>query len=95
MAGERGVRPDVSPSGPEAVDLLGGGINGESIARDAAGRGLDVLLCEKDDLAARTSSASTRLVHGGLRYKKMRRMGCGACVRILESGPGQSFPIRR
>ena len=54
----------------EAYDLLviGGGINGAGIARDAAGRGLRVLLVEKDDLASHTSSASTKLVHGGLRY---------------------------
>lgn len=52
------------------VDLLiiGGGINGVGIARDAAGRGLKVLLCEKDDLGAATSSASSKLIHGGLRY---------------------------
>jgi glycerol-3-phosphate dehydrogenase len=48
--------------------IVGGGINGAGIARDAAGRGLRVLLCEKDDLAAHTSSASTKLIHGGLRY---------------------------
>lgn len=54
----------------DAVDLLiiGGGINGTAIARDAAGRGLSVMLVEKDDLAAHTSSASSKLVHGGLRY---------------------------
>src|SRR5579862_1366770 len=54
----------------EKYDLLvvGGGINGTGIARDAAGRGLSVLLCEQDDLAAHTSSASTKLIHGGLRY---------------------------
>jgi glycerol-3-phosphate dehydrogenase len=53
-----------------AFDLLivGGGINGAGIARDAAGRGLKVLLVERDDLAAHTSSASTKLIHGGLRY---------------------------
>ena len=53
-----------------AFDLLivGGGINGCGIARDAAGRGLKVLLCEQEDLAAHTSSASTKLIHGGLRY---------------------------
>ncbi len=52
------------------IDLLvvGGGINGTGIARDAAGRGLKVLLCEKDDLGAATSSASSKLIHGGLRY---------------------------
>lgn len=48
--------------------VVGGGINGSGIARDAAGRGLKVLLCEKDDLAAHTSSSSTKLIHGGLRY---------------------------
>ncbi|HUI22105.1 MAG TPA: glycerol-3-phosphate dehydrogenase [Methylocella sp.] len=52
------------------VDLLviGGGINGAGIARDAAGRGLAVMLCEQGDLASATSSASSKLVHGGLRY---------------------------
>ncbi len=48
--------------------IVGGGINGAGIARDAAGRGLSVILCEKDDLAQHTSSASTKLIHGGLRY---------------------------
>jgi glycerol-3-phosphate dehydrogenase len=48
--------------------IIGGGINGCGIARDAAGRGLKVLLCEKDDLASHTSSSSSKLIHGGLRY---------------------------
>jgi glycerol-3-phosphate dehydrogenase len=48
--------------------IVGGGINGVGIARDAAGRGLRVLLVEQDDLASGTSSASTKLIHGGLRY---------------------------
>jgi glycerol-3-phosphate dehydrogenase len=54
----------------ERYDLLviGGGINGAGIARDAAGRGLKVLLVEQHDLASATSSASTKLIHGGLRY---------------------------
>ena len=58
------------PAGEESVDLLivGGGINGAGIARDAAGRGLKVLLVEQRDLASATSSASTKLIHGGLRY---------------------------
>ncbi len=63
---------DASDSTNENIlyDLLviGGGINGVGIARDAAGRGARVLLVEKDDLASHTSSASTKLVHGGLRY---------------------------
>ena len=57
---------------PEVSDydlaIAGGGINGTGIARDAAGRGLKVLLVEKDDLASHTSSGSTKLIHGGLRY---------------------------
>src|SRR5687767_1930776 len=54
----------------ESFDLLivGGGINGTAIARAAAHRGASVLLVEKDDLASHTSSASSKLIHGGLRY---------------------------
>lgn len=54
----------------DLVDLfiIGGGINGAGIAADAAGRGLSVVLCEQDDLASGTSSKSTKLIHGGLRY---------------------------
>lgn len=48
--------------------VIGGGINGVGIAADASGRGLSVFLCEKDDLANHTSSASSKLIHGGLRY---------------------------
>ncbi len=50
------------------IAVIGGGINGCGIARDAAGRGLSVFLCDKGDLAGATSSASTKLIHGGLRY---------------------------
>jgi len=53
---------------PYDLLVIGGGINGAGIARDAAGRGLSVLLAEKDDLAAATSQWSTKLIHGGLRY---------------------------
>jgi glycerol-3-phosphate dehydrogenase len=57
-------------AGDQRYDLVvvGGGINGAGIARDASGRGLNVLLCEKDDLASHTSSWSSKLIHGGLRY---------------------------
>lgn len=57
-------------SGSARYDLLvvGGGVNGAGIAADAAGRGLSVLLCEKSDLGSATSSASSKLIHGGLRY---------------------------
>lgn len=51
--------------------IVGGGINGAAIAADAAGRGLSVILCEKDDIAGATSSASTKLIHGGLRYLEL------------------------
>ncbi len=61
----------------DRCDLLvvGGGINGCGIARDAAGRGLDVVVCEQDDLASHTSSASTKLIHGGLRYLEYYEFG--------------------
>jgi len=55
--------------------VIGGGINGCGIARDAAGRGYSVLLAEMDDLASGTSSRSTKLVHGGLRYLEQYRFG--------------------
>jgi len=74
-----GLSPPLSPPGdvppratvpPPTCDVLvvGGGINGVGIARDLAGRGLKVLLVEREDLAQHTSSASTKLIHGGLRY---------------------------
>jgi glycerol-3-phosphate dehydrogenase len=53
---------------PYDIAVIGGGVNGCGIARDAAGRGLFVFLAERDDLASGTSSASTKLIHGGLRY---------------------------
>jgi glycerol-3-phosphate dehydrogenase len=61
----------------DTYDLLviGGGVNGAGIARDAAGRGISVLLCEQHDLAAHTSSASTKLIHGGLRYLEHGEFG--------------------
>ena len=62
---------------PERFDLavIGGGVNGAGIARDAAGRGARVLLLEKGDLAQGTSSASTKLIHGGLRYLEHYEFG--------------------
>ncbi|CAE6709815.1 D-erythritol 1-phosphate dehydrogenase [Paraburkholderia aspalathi] len=79
--------------------VVGGGINGAGIARDAAGRGLSVLLCEQDDLAAHTSSASTKLIHGGLRYLEYREFGL---VRkalqeretLLRAAPHIMWPLR-
>jgi D-erythritol 1-phosphate dehydrogenase len=65
-----GATKETYMTDPKNIDLfvIGGGINGAGIARDAAGRGLSVVLCEKDDLAEGTSSRSGKLVHGGLRY---------------------------
>ena len=57
-----------NPEGTVDLLVVGGGINGAGIACDAAGRGLRVALCEQDALASATSSASTKLIHGGLRY---------------------------
>ena len=57
------------------VLVVGGGINGAGIARDLAGRGFSVTLCEQHDLAAHTSSAATKLIHGGLRRSEERRVG--------------------
>jgi glycerol-3-phosphate dehydrogenase len=86
---------------PPSCDLLivGGGVNGAGIARDAAGRGLSVVLCEQHDLAAHTSSASTKLIHGGLRYLEHYEF---ALVRkaliereaLLRSAPHIMRPLR-
>ena len=91
----------VRGSAPRTVDLLviGGGINGTGIARDAAGRGLDVLLCEQDDLAAHTSSASTKLIHGGLRYLEHRdfrlvRQSLRERAVLLRNAPHIIWPLR-
>jgi glycerol-3-phosphate dehydrogenase len=57
------------------IFIIGGGINGTAIAADAAGRGLSVSLCERNDLASGTSSASSKLIHGGLRYLEFYELG--------------------
>lgn len=63
---------DVSEEQLFDIAVIGGGVNGCGIARDAAGRGARVLLLEQGDLAQGTSSASTKLIHGGLRYLEHR-----------------------
>jgi glycerol-3-phosphate dehydrogenase len=85
----------------EVRDLLvvGGGINGVAIARDAAGRGLSVLLCEKGDLAGATSSASSKLIHGGLRYLehgqfRLVREGLAEREVLLRMAPHLVHPLR-
>ncbi|HEX8527900.1 glycerol-3-phosphate dehydrogenase [Allosphingosinicella sp.] len=79
--------------------VIGGGINGAAIARDAAGRGLDVLLVEKDDLAAHTSSASSKLAHGGLRYLerfefRLVREALAEREVLLRTAPHLVRPLR-
>ena len=79
--------------------VIGGGINGAGIARDAAGRGLRVLLVEKDDLGSHTSSASTKLVHGGLRYLehyefRLVRESLIERERLLAIAPHIIWPMR-
>ncbi len=83
------------------VDLVvvGGGINGAGIARDAAGRGLSVLLCEKGDLAEGTSSRSGKLIHGGLRYLEYYefRLVREALIErevLLRAAPHIVWPMR-
>lgn len=81
------------------VLIVGGGINGAGIARDAAGRGLRVILCEKDDLAAHTSSASSKLIHGGLRYLehyefRLVRKALAEREVLLRSAPHIMRPLR-
>jgi glycerol-3-phosphate dehydrogenase len=86
-------------AGPFDLAIVGGGVNGCAIARDAAGRGLTVLLVEQGDLASATSSASTKLIHGGLRYLEH---GAFRLVRealierevLLRSAPHFIWPLR-
>ena len=79
--------------------VVGGGINGAGIARDAAGRGLAVALVEQDDLAGHTSSASTKLIHGGLRYLeqyefRLVREALRERERLLAIAPHIIWPLR-
>jgi len=85
----------------ETYDLLiiGGGINGAGVARDAAGRGLKVALCEQNDFAGATSSASTKLIHGGLRYLEyyeFRLVAEALAERehLLNIAPHIAWPLR-
>ncbi|WP_257388377.1 glycerol-3-phosphate dehydrogenase [Tahibacter caeni] len=92
-------RSDEAACGDCDLLVVGGGINGAGIARDAAGRGLRVVLCEQDDLAAHTSSASSKLIHGGLRYLERYEFGL---VRkslrerevLIEAAPHLIRPLR-
>ncbi|MGL6224465.1 MAG: glycerol-3-phosphate dehydrogenase [Steroidobacteraceae bacterium] len=81
------------------VLVVGGGINGAGVARDAAGRGLSTVLCEQHDLASHTSSASTKLVHGGLRYLEyydfiLVRKSLQEREVLLAAAPHLAWPLR-
>lgn len=88
-------------SDSQLLDLfvIGGGINGVGIANDAAGRGLSVALCEQDDFASHTSSASSKMIHGGLRYleyKEFRLVREALHERevLLKKAPHIVWPLR-
>jgi glycerol-3-phosphate dehydrogenase len=86
-------------SGIYDLAVVGGGINGTGIARDAAGRGLKVLLLEQGDLAGATSSASTKLIHGGLRYLehyefRLVRKALAEREVLLRAAPHIVWPLR-
>lgn len=90
--------PDGSPASPLDLLVIGGGVNGCGIARDAAGRGLSVMLVEQDDLASHTSSASTKLIHGGLRYLeyyefRLVREALLERERLLDIAPHIIWPL--
>ena len=79
--------------------IIGGGIHGCGIARDAAGRGLSVLLVEQGDIGSATSSASTKLIHGGLRYLehfefRLVRESIAERERLLKLAPHLVCPMR-
>ena len=81
------------------VVVIGGGVNGAGIAMDAAGRGLRVLLCEMNDLASATSSNSSKLIHGGLRYLehyefRLVREALGERESLLRNAPHIMWPLR-
>ncbi len=93
--------PESAATPASAVDVLvvGGGINGAGIARDLAGRGLSVVLVEQDDLASHTSSASTKLIHGGLRYLEyyefsLVRKALAEREVLLRAAPHIIWPLR-
>ncbi|RDI27504.1 homodimeric glycerol 3-phosphate dehydrogenase (quinone) [Pseudacidovorax intermedius] len=101
MNGSENIRAASFELDPIQCDVLvvGGGINGCGIARDLAGRGFKVVLCEQDDLAAHTSSASTKLIHGGLRYLEyyefsLVRKALAEREVLLKSAPHIMWPLR-
>jgi glycerol-3-phosphate dehydrogenase len=105
------LQPESPPSSPMSDDqisdadyqcdvlVIGGGINGAGIARDLSGRGWRVVMCEQEDLASHTSSSSTKLIHGGLRYLEYGQFGLVRKAlmereRLLRSAPHIMWPLR-
>ena len=91
--------PDQNQITDYDIAIVGGGINGAGIARDAAGRGYKVLLVEQDDLASHTSSGSSKLIHGGLRYLeyyefKLVREALNEREVLLNIAPHIIWPLR-
>ena len=94
----------ITPSSAKQADLydlfiVGGGINGSGIANDASGRGLSVVMCEQSDLANATSSASSKLIHGGLRYLehyefRLVREALAEREVLLRNAPHLIKPLR-
>lgn len=89
----------MAASEPFDLIIIGGGVNGAGIARDAAGRRLKVALCEKSDLASATSSASSKLIHGGLRYLehyefRLVSEALGERETLLRIAPHLVTPLR-
>lgn len=98
-AASDGRQSEKNPATDFDLVVIGGGINGAGIARDAAGRGLSVLLVEKDDLAEHTSSSSTKLIHGGLRYLEhydfmLVRHALQEREVLLRAAPHIIWPLR-
>lgn len=95
------MNPLPSSDSPLSCDVLvvGGGINGAGIARDLAGRGAKVVLCEQHDLAQHTSSSSTKLIHGGLRYLEyyefsLVRKALAEREVLIKAAPHIMWPLR-
>lgn len=98
---ERGENMNQNTNSTQTVDVLvvGGGVNGAGVALDAAGRGLSVALCEKGDLAGATSSSSSKLIHGGLRYLehyefRLVKEALAEREVLLEKAPHIMWPLR-
>ncbi|MEJ5156329.1 glycerol-3-phosphate dehydrogenase [Gluconobacter wancherniae] len=99
MSSIREISTPAEAATPYDLLVVGGGINGCGIARDCVGRGASVLLVEQDDLASHTSSASTKLIHGGLRYLeyyefRLVREALIERERLLKIAPHIIWPMR-